>query len=353
MSNIHNMGGILAQEHLFTPDTLRKALPVNASCRKAIAKARQTIARIIHRQDPRFLIVCGPCSIHDPEAAVVYGKKLQHLANQIQDQIYLVMRVYFEKPRTSLGWKGFIHDPKRDHSDDMALGLQLARSLLSRLTQLNLPLATEALDPNILPYLNDFISWVAIGARTSESQIHREMASALNLSVGFKNSTDGNIDVAIHAMKTAAISHRFIGFNPSGNVCMFTSAGNKHTHLILRGGKQPNYSATAIAGIEQQLHAANMEPALMVDCSHCNCNKDYRKQITVARDVLHQILAGNNSIMGLMLESYLNPGAQSPYLPETELTYGVSVTDPCLGWDDSERLLLQLTQALRRRKTNP
>lgn len=347
VSETNTRTGIVAEQSLFTPDALRNELTVSPSCHAAIAAARQTIRDIIHRHDRRLLVICGPCSIHDPEAAHVYGTKLQQLATQVQDQLYLVMRVYFEKPRTGLGWKGFIHDPKRDHSNDIALGLRQARALLVALAQLHLPLATEVLDPNICPYLNDLVSWVAIGARTSESQIHREMASALNVPVGFKNSTNGNINVAIHAMETAAISHRFVGFNGAGKLCAFTSAGNPHTHLILRGGMEPNYSAAAVADVEQQLRAIHIAPALMIDCSHSNCNKDHRKQTDVAQNVLAQILAGNSSIIGLMLESHLNEGAQSPYLSGAQLQYGVSVTDPCLGWDDSEKLLLQLAAALR------
>lgn len=346
---ILNVGGAISEQSIFTPKALKKQLPLQEGIAVQITQNRQTIANIIQRNDPRLLIVCGPCSIHDTMAAIEYGRRLKHLAVRVQDHIYIVMRVYFEKPRTSLGWKGFINDPKRNNSYDINAGLHDARSLLLILSELDLPLAMETLDPIIPLYLGDLISWAAIGARTSESQIHREMASGLPMPIGFKNGTNGNVDIAIHGMSTTAASHRFVGINDKGQLCTLTSTGNSNTHLILRGGLSPNYDKHTINCIETQLILAGLKPTLMIDCSHGNCNKDYRQQITVAKEVTNQILQGNRSIMGLMFESHLNPGNQSPYLPPEQLKYGVSVTDPCLGWQDTERVINDIAKALRHR----
>lgn len=352
-TEVITIGGSLYDQSILSPNALKIQLPLHPDNAAHITQSRHTIANIITRKDPRLLVVCGPCSIHDPKSALEYGQRLKQLSDRIQDQIYLVMRVYFEKPRTALGWKGFISDPARDNSGDMTRGLYDARQLLIALSQWDLPLAMEALDPTVPLYLGDIISWSAIGARTAESQTHREMASALPMPVGFKNGTCGNVDVAIHGMRAAAAAHQFIGVNGEGKLCMLTSSGNRHTHLILRGGITANYDADSVNRITAQLLANQLAPAILIDCSHGNCGKNYRKQIRVVHDVMTQIQAGNRSIIGLMLESHLNPGNQSPYLPDYQLQYGVSVTDPCLGWQDTESALLHVADTLRQHMLTP
>lgn len=264
----------------------------------------------------------------------------------MKDQLYIVMRVYFEKPRTTVGWKGLINDPKIDGSFDVEHGLHIARQLLLELAEMGLPLATEALDPITPQYMADLFSWSAIGARTTESQTHRELASGLSMAVGFKNGTDGSIATAINAMKASAMGHSFIGINQQGQVNLLHTAGNPDGHIILRGGKAPNYQAEFVQQAEQELQNAGLEAAIMVDCSHGNSNKDYRRQPIVAEDVIQQIVNGNQSIIGVMLESHLNAGNQSAEQPVSEMQYGVSITDACIDWATSEQLLRQMTHAL-------
>ncbi|GKW05079.1 3-deoxy-7-phosphoheptulonate synthase [Pectobacterium odoriferum] len=337
---------ISAEQVLITPDELKAKFPLNDAEQRDIAQARATIADIIHGRDDRLLIVCGPCSIHDTDAALEYARRLQSLAAELNDRLYIVMRVYFEKPRTTVGWKGLINDPFMDGSFDVESGLHIARGLLLELVNMGLPLATEALDPNSPQYLGDLFSWSAIGARTTESQTHREMASGLSMPVGFKNGTDGSLGTAINAMRAAAMPHRFVGINQTGQVCLLQTQGNIDGHVILRGGKTPNYSAQDVAECEKQMQEAGLRPALMIDCSHGNSNKDYRRQPLVVESAIEQIKAGNRSIIGLMLESHLNEGSQSSEQPRSDMRYGVSVTDACISWESTETLLRSVHQEL-------
>ncbi|KHT01310.1 phospho-2-dehydro-3-deoxyheptonate aldolase [Pectobacterium brasiliense] len=337
---------ISAEQVLITPDELKAKFPLNDAEQRDIAQARATIADIIHGRDDRLLIVCGPCSIHDTDAALEYARRLKLLAAELSDSLYIVMRVYFEKPRTTVGWKGLINDPFMDGSFDVESGLHIARELLLELVNMGLPLATEALDPNSPQYLGDLFSWSAIGARTTESQTHREMASGLSMPVGFKNGTDGSLGTAINAMRAAAMPHRFVGINQTGQVCLLQTQGNIDGHVILRGGKKPNYSAQDVAECEKQMQEAGLRPALMIDCSHGNSNKDYRRQPLVVESAIEQIKAGNRSIIGLMLESHLNEGSQSSEQPRSDMRYGVSVTDACISWESTETLLRSVHQEL-------
>lgn len=337
---------ICHEQVIVTPEKLKEMFPLPEHLADQIAKSRETIVNIIERKDPRLLVVCGPCSIHDPDMAIDYAKKLKKLADELKDQLYIVMRVYFEKPRTTVGWKGLINDPYMNNTFDIESGLYLARNLLLDLVEMGFPLATEALDPNTPQYLGDLISWSAIGARTTESQTHREMASGLSMPIGFKNGTDGSLDVAINAMKSAAMPHRFVGINQQGQVSVLQTEGNPHGHVILRGGKAPNYDAQNVQLCEQQMQKAGLIPNLMIDCSHSNSSKDYRRQPIVADSIIEQIMAGNQSIIGVMIESHLNEGNQSSDLPREQLQYGVSVTDACINWQDTETLLTKMAEQL-------
>ncbi|SMB81556.1 3-deoxy-D-arabinoheptulosonate-7-phosphate synthase [Pasteurella testudinis DSM 23072] len=345
---IHNVN-IHDEKVLMTPHELKEKLPLSLALKQQIGHSRHEIADIIHRKDNRLLVVIGPCSIHDPQAALEYAHKLKALAEEVKDTLYLVMRVYFEKPRTTVGWKGLINDPHLDGSFDVEYGLQLARKLLIDLVELGLPLATEALDPISPQYMAELFSWSAIGARTTESQTHREMASGLSMSVGFKNGTDGSLATAINALKAASMEHRFIGINQQGQVSLLQTAGNKDGHVILRGGKAPNYQAEFVQQCEQELAKAGLEQSIMIDCSHGNSNKDYRRQPLVAEDAVQQILDGNRSITGLMLESNLFAGNQNSELPKAQLQYGVSITDACIDWQTTEQLLRKIHQQLLNR----
>lgn len=343
--SIHNVN-IVAEKVLITPHELKQKLPLTCKLRQQIEQSRREIADIIHKKDQRLLVVIGPCSIHDPVAAIEYAKRLKALSDELKEHIYVVMRVYFEKPRTTVGWKGLINDPKIDGSFDVEHGLFIARELLLELAELGLPLATEALDPITPQYMADLFSWSAIGARTTESQTHREMSSGLSMAVGFKNGTDGSLATAINAMKAASVGHSFIGINQQGQVNLLHTAGNPDGHVILRGGKTPNYQPEFIKQCEQELQKAGLETAIMIDCSHGNSNKDYRLQPSVAENAIAQILAGNRSIIGLMLESNLYAGNQSAEQPLSEMQYGVSITDACIDWDTSEKLLREMASKL-------
>nr|WP_282559773.1 MULTISPECIES: 3-deoxy-7-phosphoheptulonate synthase [Providencia] len=344
--DVLNNVNIQDEQVLITPESLKEKYPLSRSNLHAIATSRQVIADIIHQRDPRLLVVCGPCSIHDVDAAIEYGERLKVLAEELSDSLYIVMRVYFEKPRTTVGWKGLISDPFMDGSFEMEKGLHIARDLLTNLVNMGLPLATEALDPNNPQYLGDLFSWSAIGARTTESQTHREMASGLSMPVGFKNGTDGSLSTAINALKAAAMPHRFMGINQSGQVCLLHTKGNSNGHVILRGGKTPNYSAEDIAACEAEMKKAGLEPSLMVDCSHGNSNKDYRRQPLVVDSIIEQIINGNESITGIMLESHINEGNQTSEQARDTMKYGVSVTDACINWQTTETVLRKLHQAL-------
>ncbi|MXP67778.1 3-deoxy-7-phosphoheptulonate synthase [Pantoea sp. Aalb] len=343
LNNVH----ISDEQILITPQELKIKFPLSVDQQKQIASSRQIIADIISGRDYRLLIVCGPCSIHDTESALEYARHLYILSQQLKDQIYIVMRVYFEKPRTTIGWKGLINDPYMDNSFDMEAGLHIARQLLVNLIEIGLPLATEALDPNSPQYLGDLFSWSAIGARTTESQTHREMASGLSMPVGFKNGTDGSLDTAINAMRAAAMPHRFVGINQAGQVCLLQTQGNPDGHIILRGGKKPNCNSEDVTKCEQEMIKAGLNPAIMIDCSHGNSNKDYRRQSLVVASVITQIKNGNCSVIGLMLESNINEGNQSSEQPRNTMKYGVSVTDACINWKTTEELLQKIHDTLK------
>ena len=336
INNVH----VTSEKVLVTPEQLAQELPASQSALNAIADSRSIIADIIHRKDHRLLVITGPCSIHDIDAAKEYALKLKELHESCKDTLYIVMRVYFEKPRTTVGWKGLINDPHLDGTFDIEAGLRKARELLIWLAELGLPVATEALDPISPQYLAELFSWSAIGARTSESQTHREMASGLSMPVGFKNGTDGSLDIAINALKSAASGHSFMGINKQGQVSLIQTQGNPDGHIILRGGKQPNYDSVCVSDCEQELQNAKLSAGLVVDCSHANSSKDYRRQPMVAQNVVNQILEGNQSIIGIMLESHLNDGNQSSNDKTLEqLQYGVSITDGCIGWQVTDDLI--------------
>ncbi|MCT8553159.1 3-deoxy-7-phosphoheptulonate synthase [Glaesserella parasuis] len=345
--SLHNVN-ICDEKVLLTPKGLKQEFPLPEHLRKQIEESRKVISDIIHKRDKRQLIVIGPCSIHDPVSALEYAKKLKVLADKVSDKLYIVMRVYFEKPRTTVGWKGLINDPNLNGTFDVEKGLRIARKLLLDLAELGLPLATEALDPISPQYLADLFSWSAIGARTTESQTHREMASGLSMAVGFKNGTDGNLGIAINAMQASAMGHSFIGINQQGQVTVLHTKGNPDGHVILRGGKSPNFEAQYVQECEQALRKAGLPEAIMIDCSHGNSNKDYRRQPLVAENVLQQLVAGNQSIIGLMIESHLFAGNQSSEQPFEQMQYGVSITDACIDWQTTETLLTDFAETLRK-----
>ena len=331
---------VLSQDLLPTPQQVKSALPLTDKAQATVVQGRETVRRILDREDPRLFVVIGPCSIHDIQAAREYAERLKRLAKEVSETLYLIMRVYFEKPRTTVGWKGLINDPFMDDSFHIEKGLHLARELLLHLAEMGLPAATEALDPITPQYISDLITWTAIGARTTESQTHREMASGLSTPLGFKNGTDGNLMVAINALQSAASGHNFLGINQEGQCAVFRTRGNRYGHIVLRGGNgKPNYDSVSIALAEKELVKAGLPVNIAVDCSHANSNKDPAVQPLVAENCVNQILEGNRSIIGLMLESNLHPGRQPIPADLKQLKYGVSVTDPCIGWDTTETLL--------------
>ncbi|ABQ14147.1 3-deoxy-7-phosphoheptulonate synthase [Dichelobacter nodosus] len=339
-SNSHH--SFITQTLLPSPESLIHALPANAVAAQTIHQARQTICQILNRHDNRKLFIIGPCSIDDPVAALDYAQRLKQLADEVKDTFFIVMRVYLEKPRTGVGWKGFINDPDLDQSFNIEKGLYLARQLLIDINTLGLPCATEALEPISVPYLNDLISWTAIGARTAESQIHREIASALETPVGFKNSTDGCLDSAIYAMKSAAQPHHFLSINTRGMAVITHSSGNPHTHIVLRGGRLGiNYDADSVALCTKLLQQHGLKTNIMIDCSHANSGKDHQRQPIVLKNVIEQICRGNRAIMGLMLESYLQAGNQRLTAGGCSLKLGTSLTDPCLDWETTQSIVLQ------------
>ena len=323
-----------------TPAQLRTQFPVSPLLAAQIGRHRDAIRRILQGEDHRVLVVVGPCSIHDEVATLEYGERLAALADEVSDRFLIVMRAYLEKPRTTVGWKGLLYDPERNGSGDLNQGLERSRRLLLSLASLGLPLATEALNPMAMDYLEDVISWAAVGARTTESQIHREMVSGCAMPVGFKNGTDGGVEVAVNAMKSSAQSHHRLGLNLAGQPAMITTQGNPDTHLVLRGGRGiTNYDAGSIAAATDLLAAAGLNTAIMVDCSHDNACKQAERQLEIAREVMAQKRAGNAHIRGLMLESFLEYGRQND---GDELVYGCSITDPCIGWEQTGTLLRSL-----------
>jgi len=330
-----------------TPTELKKELPLPESVRELVANSRQTVQDILDGKDDRLFAVVGPCSIHDTELALEYGKRLKALANEVSGQIFIIMRVYFEKPRTTVGWKGLINDPHLNGSFEIEDGLRKARKLLIDLSEIGLPLATEALDPISPQYLQDTITWTAIGARTTESQTHREMSSGLSSPVGFKNGTDGSLDVAVNAMKSVVSGHAFLGINPQGQVAITKTKGNQYGHVVLRGGGgKPNYDSVSIALCEQALEKAKLPKNIVVDCSHANSNKDHNVQPLVLDDIAHQIKDGNRSICGVMIESNINEGNQSIPDDLSQLKYGVSVTDACISWESTVKSLNKMASTL-------
>ncbi len=340
---------VISETLLTRPEELLARYPNTPELSARVRTARRTIENILDRRDHRLLVITGPCSIHDPAAALECARRLKQLHDDLGDTLYIVMRIYFEKPRTSLGWKGFINDPDLDDSCDIEKGLIEARKLLIELAQLGLPAATEALDPISPQYLSDLFAWAAIGARTTESQTHREMASGLSMPIGFKNGTSGDLDVAINALKSAVSEHKFIGINLAGQVAVMHTRGNRYGHLILRGGKQPNYDSVNVRLCEEELAKHGLPDSIVVDCSHANSYKKYELQPLVADNIASQILNGNRSIIGLMLESHLNDGSQ-PFPEPGEipaLRYGVSVTDGCISWETTDLLLRNLREKLR------
>ena len=339
---------VTAQDVLASPAAVKRGLPAPPGALRLVAESRLRLRDILERRDHRLLVVVGPCSIHDPNAAHDYAARLKRLAADTAESLCLVMRAYFEKPRTSIGWKGLINDPSLDDTFDVERGLHTARRLLIDLAAQGLPLATEALDPIAPQYLQDLITWTAIGARTTESQTHREMASGLSSVVGFKNGTDGSLETAVNALRSVGRPHRFLGINAAGQVAVIHTRGNSHAHVVLRGGARgPNYSAQSVAQCEAALARADLPGSIMVDCAHANAGKDHRRQALVADAVADQIAAGNRSIVGLMLESNIGAGNQ-PLAPWEDLAYGVSITDACVGWEETERILRGLANRLRR-----
>ncbi len=340
-SNILGDTNINYSKILITPKELKEKLPLSPKLEQRVVEYRQQIQKILDFQDHRKFIVVGPCSIHDITAAEEYAHKLKDLADRVQDKFLLIMRVYFEKPRTTVGWKGLINDPDMDESFDVEKGLSIGRSLLLKITEIGLPTATEALDPIVPQYLDELISWAAIGARTTESQTHREMASGLSMPVGFKNGTDGSVKVALNALQSAKQPHNFLGINKQGQVSVFQTRGNAYGHIILRGGEgKPNYDPVSVKAAETELKKAELPPRIVVDCSHGNSNKDYRLQPIVFESTIQQIVNGNTSMVGMMLESNLYEGGQSIPADLSQLKYGVSVTDKCINWEDTERIIL-------------
>ncbi|MGQ3196415.1 MAG: 3-deoxy-7-phosphoheptulonate synthase [Hydrogenophaga sp.] len=333
------------------PEHLIRFFPIGGTPVEAlISQTRQRIHRILHGQDDRLLVVIGPCSIHDPAAAVDYARRLKPLREKYADTLEIVMRVYFEKPRTTVGWKGLINDPYLDESYRIDEGLRIARQLLIEINRLGLPAGSEFLDVISPQYIGDLIAWGAIGARTTESQVHRELASGLSAPIGFKNGTDGNIKIATDAIQAASRGHHFLSVHKNGQVAIVQTNGNKDCHVILRGGKAPNYDAPSVAASVKELEAAKLPPRLMVDCSHANSSKQHEKQLEVARDIAGQIVGGSRSIFGVMIESHIEAGAQK-FTPGKDevgaLKYGQSITDACLGWGDSLQALEVLSAAVQ------
>ncbi|MFC3607009.1 3-deoxy-7-phosphoheptulonate synthase [Stutzerimonas tarimensis] len=339
---------VASNETLITPDELKRELPLSPAAQRTVSTARQVVRDILDGKDNRLFLVIGPCSIHDLKAAHEYAGRLKALAEEVSDSLFLIMRVYFEKPRTTIGWKGLINDPYMDDSFKIQDGLHIGRKLLLELAEMGLPTATEALDPISPQYLQDLISWAAVGARTTESQTHREMASGLSSAVGFKNGTDGSLTVAINALQSVSSPHRFLGINQSGGVSIVTTKGNAYGHVVLRGGNgKPNYDSVSVAICEQELNKAGIKPNIMVDCSHANSNKDPALQPLVMENVANQILEGNQSIVGLMVESHLGWGNQSIPKSLGDLKYGVSITDACIDWETTEKAVLGMREKLK------
>src|SRR5471032_1779169 len=325
---------------LSSPRELKAQTPSREAVNATVARSRERVIRILRQEDPRLLVVIGPCSIHDEKSALEYATRLNTLRQEFPGQMEIVMRVYFEKPRTTIGWKGLINDPHLDGSQDIEAGLKIARKLLIEITGMGLPAATEFLDPIVPQYIADLVTWAAIGARTTESQTHREMASGLSMPVGLKNSTDGSLQVAIDAMGATRHAHSFLGIDQDGATAIVRTSGNPHAHVVLRGGRaKTNYDAESIRAAEEKLISEKLPPVLMVDCSHANSEKKFAKQEDVWRSVIQQRVEGTKSLIGVMVESNLFEGSQPIPKDMKDLRYGVSLTDSCIGWETTERML--------------
>lgn len=336
---------ILRFKPLITPDRLKDELPETDETATLVSNSRAGVHNILTNKDPRRLVITGPCSLHDREATLEYAGKLKELQDNLADKTLIIMRAYFEKPRTTLGWKGMLYDPGLDNSYNIEEGFRRARALLLSIAELGLPTATEFLDPIVPQYTADLVTWAAIGARTTESQIHRQMASGLSMPVGFKNSMDGNLIAAIDAIKAAASPHFFMGIDGDGKVVIAETRGNSCGHVVLRGGTQgPNYASEHVAFVEVLLKKANVPTGIIIDCSHANSNKDHKRQRLVLNDVAEQIASGNRLIAGVMLESFLHEGNQPVDTPD-KLQYGLSLTDKCIGWEETEELIRHLADA--------
>lgn len=346
-STINNLN-VSSQDLLPTPAKIKDTLPLSAEVAKFVLASRETVQNILDHKDHRLFVVVGPCSIHDTEAAIEYANKLKKLADELKDSLYIVMRVYFEKPRTTVGWKGLINDPEMDDSFQIEKGLHTARQMLIQLAEIGLPTSTEALDPITPQYISDLITWTAIGARTTESQTHREMASGLSTPIGFKNGTDGSLDVAINALQSAAMPHHFLGIDQQGQCAVFHTRGNQYGHVVLRGGGgQTNYDSVNISLCEKELKKAGLPLNICVDCSHGNSHKKPELQSLVVENCVNQIVEGNKSIVSVMLESNLNWGNQSIPSDLSQLKHGVSVTDACMDWEATETVLRDAHEKLK------
>jgi 3-deoxy-7-phosphoheptulonate synthase len=324
---------------LIAPDVLKEEFPVSQKIGEMVLKSREDIKRILNKEDKRLLVVAGPCSIHDGAAALDYAARLNRLRKEVEETLMVVMRVYFEKPRTTVGWKGLINDPHLDGTYDMMTGIRKARKLLLDITEMGLPTGTEMLDPFTPQYIAGLVTWAAIGARTTESQIHREMASGLSMPVGFKNCTDGDLKNAVNAMIAAGSSQSFLGIDPNGHASIVNTIGNPYTHLVLRGGTRPNYDSVSIREAVDRLKAKGLSDAIVVDCSHANSSKKFENQSIVWQDVINQKMDGNHALVGMMLESNINEGNQKNTGDLKSMAYGVSITDQCISWETTEYLL--------------
>jgi len=336
---------VVSQELLISPAKIKQDLPLAGAALETVTKGREVVRNILGRKDHRIFVVIGPCSIHDVDGAMDYAARLKKLAEEVGDTLYIIMRVYFEKPRTTVGWKGLINDPYLDDSFKIQEGLHIGRKLLIDVSEMGLPTSTEALDPISPQYMQDLISWSAIGARTTESQTHREMASGLSSAVGFKNGTDGGLTVAINALESTAHPHRFLGINSEGQVSIIHTKGNAYGHVVLRGGNnKPNYDSVSVALCEQELEKAGLQKNIMIDCSHANSNKDHKLQPLVIENVANQIAEGNKSIIGIMVESNIGAGNQKI---SDNMEYGVSVTDKCIDWETTEKTLRDMRNKIK------
>ena len=340
---------IKEMRELAPPEDIRKEFPQTEKAAELTYETRRDVHRVLHGADDRLLAIVGPCSIHDPKAALDYATRLKTEKDRLADDLVVVMRVYFEKPRTTVGWKGLINDPHLDGSFQINEGVRISRKLLLELNNLGVPAGVEFLDMITPQYISDLVSWGAVGARTTESQLHRELASGLSCPVGFKNGTDGNVKIAVDAVRTSQHPHCFLSVDKKGHSAIVLTSGNEDCHMILRGGRKPNYDAASVEFACKQLSSAGLAQRLMIDLSHSNSEKDYKKQIDVGRAVGEQIASGDNRIMGVMIESHLKEGRQD-LSPDRELTYGQSITDACIGWEDTVLLLDELAQAVRTRR---